>query len=423
MKIWLLEVGESLPVGDNRGCRLRRIGILARRLAAAGHEVTWWASTFDHYQKRHVVETEVPLPVSPGLRIQPLRGCGYTRNLSLKRLLDYVLVAFRFRHHSARLEQPDIILSGFPSVELSFVALRYGLARHIPVILDVKDMWPDIFMDHAPAYLRPLLRVVLCPWFWMTRWLCAHATATTGMTEAFVEWALQRGGRVKTLRDRSFPFGYADVPPSEQALREAEAFWDARSVTAAEASRTVCFLGGIGHQLDLTTVVRAARRLRDMGRPIRFVMCGTGDRLAEYRAQTRDLDQVLWAGWVDAAKMYVLMRRSMAGLDPLPDRFDFLASINNKAIEYFSAGLPVISSPSRGVLSELLAASRTGTSYECGDDDRLASILCDLADHPDQRTAMGLRSRQLFEERFVADKVYGEMTAYIESIGCEKGRA
>ena len=54
-------------------------------------------------------------------------------------------------------------------------------------------------------------------------------------------------------------------------------------------------------------------------------------------------------GWVDAAKIFVLMRRSAVGLDPLPDRYDFLATINNKAIEYMSAGLPVISSPDRGV--------------------------------------------------------------------------
>lgn len=414
MKIWLLEIGESLPVGDNRGCRLRRIGILARTLADAGHEVTWWASSFDHYRKRRAVDSEQPLSVCPGLQIRPLSGCGYARNLSLKRLLDYILVAVRFMRHSREAEQPDIILSGFPGVELSFAAVRYGTRRGIPVILDVKDMWPDIFPEHAPAPLRPLVRLAFWPWFRMARWTCAHATAVTGMTDAFVEWALENGGRAKTGRDRSFPFGYAATPPPDAALREAEAFWDARSVTPADAGRTVCFLGGIGHQLDLTAAVRAARLLRARGRPIRFVMCGAGDRLEDYRNQTRGLEEVIWPGWVGAAEMHVLMRRSMAGLDPLPDRFDFLASINNKAIEYFSAGLPVVSSPSRGVLAELLAAERVGASHECGDAERLAAILDGLAGDPAGRAAMAARARRLFDERFTAEKVYREMRDYVE---------
>lgn len=417
MRVWLMEVGESLPIGENSGCRLRRIGMLARRLADAGHDVTWWASTFDHYRKRHVVDTEEPLTLSLGLRIRPLRGCGYTRNLSLKRLWDYILVAFRFIRLSRSVEPPDVILTGFPSIELSFAAVRYGTKRGIPVILDVKDMWPDIFTDHTPAPLRPLAKVAFWPWFWMSRWTCAHATAITGMTDAFVDWALVRGGRTKTAQDLSFPFGYASAAPSDAALRKAEAFWNAHSITAADAGRTICFLGSIGHQLDFTTVVQAARRLHDLGRPLRFVMCGAGDCLDSYRTQTRDLDQVLWMGWVDAAAMYVLMRRSLAGLDPLPDRYDFLASINNKAIEYFSAGLPVISSPRRGVLSDLLSTTGTGMSYECGDPGHLTNILIDLCDHPVKRAKMSSKARTLFESRFTAETVYAGMRTFVETIG------
>ena len=48
------------------------------------------------------------------------------------------------------------------------------------------------------------------------------------------------------------------------------------------------------------------------------------------------------------------------GIDPLPDRYDYLASINNKAVEYLSAGLPVVSSPRHGVLYELLEREECG---------------------------------------------------------------
>ena len=102
------------------------------------------------------------------------------------------------------------------------------------------------------------------------------------------------------------------------------------------------------------------------------MLCGAGDRFEHYRALAAGLPNVLLPGWVDAAAIHVLMRRSACGLDPLSDRYDFLATINNKAIEYFSAGLPVISSPRRGTLAELLAAEECGLSYDLGDAAGLA---------------------------------------------------
>jgi glycosyltransferase involved in cell wall biosynthesis len=394
--------------------------MLARTLVDAGHEVTWWASSFDHYQKRHVLDTEDAVSPYPGLKIRALRGCGYARNFSLKRFLDYGIVGVKFVRQSGRVDAPDVILCGFPSIELSVASVWYGLKRGVPVILDVKDMWPDIFLDYAPAGLRMLSRLVLWPMLQMSRWACAHATAITGMTDAFVDWGVARGTRTRTQSDRSFPFGYATKGPTDQAIKEAEAFWDSLSVTAAAASRTVCYLGGIGHQLDLSTVIHAARKLAEMEKPIKIVLCGTGDRLDYYREQAKGLDNVLFAGWVGAAEIYVLMRRSYAGLDPLPDRFDFLASINNKAIEYFSAGLPVISSPPCGVLSELISEKHAGLSYKCGDHGRLAQILLELCEQSEKRKTMAGNARRLFEEQFMAEKVYAAMAVYVEMIANNK---
>ena len=417
MEVWLVETGETLPIGTNKGCRQRRMALLGRALAEAGHAVTWWASTFDHYHKRHVAETEAPITLDNGVRIRPLRGCGYSKNLSLRRLLDYILVAFRFSRLACEAKKPDVIICGFPSIELGFAAVKYGSKRGVPVILDVRDMWPDIFTDYVPRWIRPLFKVVLLPWFWMVGWACGHATAITGMTEAFVDWGLIRGGRQRRETDKSFPFGYPTETPSIKAIQEAEQYWDSLGVTTREGQKNVCYIGGLGHQLDMTGTIEASRKLKALGRPIKMVLCGSGDRLEYFRKLASDLDNMIFPGWVDAAKIHVLLRRCFAGMDPLPDRYDFLASINNKAIEYFSAGLPVISSPPRGVLSELLLTTCTGMSHECGDHARLVDIITELCDNPEKQAEMSANARNLFEAQFTASKVYGEMTNYLDKIG------
>jgi glycosyltransferase involved in cell wall biosynthesis len=79
------------------------------------------------------------------------------------------------------------------------------------------------------------------------------------------------------------------------------------------------------------------------------------------------------------------------------------------------AGLPVVSSL-KGTLAELLAGHDCGVTYENGSPEELAGILCDLYDHPERLAAMSKNARALYEERFVAEKVYGQMSEYLEEI-------
>jgi glycosyltransferase involved in cell wall biosynthesis len=110
------------------------------------------------------------------------------------------------------------------------------------------------------------------------------------------------------------------------------------------------------------------------------------------------------------------MRRSAIGLDPLLDRYDFHATINNKAIVYLSAGLPIISSPDHGVLSSLLQEHQCGISYPYGNPNALFDLLVRLYNDREKLRMMSQNAISLFQERFTAEKVYTEMMAHLEMI-------
>ncbi len=350
-----------------------------------------------------------------GLRIRLLRGRGYRRNISLARLRDHAEIARKFAAEAEREPRPDLIVAALPTIGLAAASAGFGARHGIPVALDMRDMWPDIFVDTAPGPLRPAVRALLRPMFRQAGRACAQASAITGITDAFVDWGIQRGGRKRSPLDRAFPLGYATQPPEPEELRQAEAFWDGLGIREG-AGFTVCYFGGLGRQLDLMHAVQAARALESQGSAVRFVLCGDGERLEEYRRAAAGLSNVLLPGWVDRAAIYTLMRRSSAGLDPLPDRYDFLATINNKAIEYMSAGLPVISSPRKGVLFQLLERHDCGMSYAPADDRGLASLLAGLAQQPERAAALRRASGELFRERFMAETVCGSMAEHFERI-------
>ena len=416
MRVWILSVGEPLPI-DSGSERLLRMGITAQMLADRGHEVVWWTSAFHHVLKKQRVPDERVVEVAPNYRIQLLQGGGYRRNISMRRLIDHRRIARRFTALAPLHQPPDVIVSAMPLLELSLAGVEYARARGIPIVVDVRDLWPDIFADVAPAPLRPLARLALRPLDQVARRACAGATAIWGHAPAFVEWGLRHAGRAGGPWDRPFPFGYRADTPVAADLRDAEACWSEMGVRPDDGIMNVCFIGTVGHQFQLGTVLRAAQELR--GASIRFVICGTGDRLEALRAQGAGIDNVIFAGWRRRAEIWQLLRWSAVGLAPYLDRFDYVQTIPNKVPEYLSGGLPIALSLDHGYLHDLLVEHGCGFSY-ANDASQLARALVELRDDPEGRKRMSAAAADLYESRFRADKVYGELIDNLERLA-ERG--
>ena len=421
MRVWLVTIGEPLPVLEGQRDRPHRTGYFAEYLASRGHDVVWWTSTFDHWRKKHVFQTDTVLGIHDRLRVNFMKGSGYRNNLSFARIRDHRQVARKFSD-LARLEVvlPDVLVAALPTIELSLEAVRFGERTSVPVVLDMRDMWPDIFVDSLPLILRPFARLATEPMFRDARAACSGAAAITGITDEFVDWGVMRGCRERTDLDRSFPLGHTSVSPAEADLLKAERFWDEKGILADRSQLTVCFIGTLGRQSDLQTVLGAARRLKQRGAKTRFVVCGSGDRGREVARLGAGLENVILPGWIDAAGVYVLMRRSHVGLDPVPDRYDYLCTVNNKAIEYLSASLPVISSPKKGTLYQLLRKQGCGLSYDIRDAGGLVDLLFRLDEDREELQKLSRNAGETFRIMFTAEQVYGAMMKYLEEVVAKK---
>jgi hypothetical protein len=56
-------------------------------------------------------------------------------------------------------------------------------------------------------------------------------------------------------------------------------------------------------------------------------------------------------------------------------------------------------------------------TYPNGDSGALADVLRSLADGRRDRATLARRAREAFEREFVAERVYEEMAAYLETFG------
>jgi glycosyltransferase involved in cell wall biosynthesis len=407
-------VGEPLPT-DEAGDRLHRVGILANLLVEKGHQVLWWTSTFDHVRKKQRFDIDTSIDINNCFRINLLHSLEYKKNVSLRRIINHYGIARKFAILAEPEQKPDIILCSLPTLELSLVATEYGRKKGIPVVLDVRDLWPDIFLELVPEWGRWFVRTLLSPMFKTVSAACTGANAIIGITPAFVDWGVKYANRTRSGLDRDFPLGYSQDIPAQEAVIEAENFWWKFGVTKNNNDFIACFFGTMGRQFEMETIIEAARKLKFMKPLIRFILCGSGDNLDYYKKLAGDCDNIIFPGWVGAVEIWTLMRMSSVGLAPYRSSKDFMASIPNKSIEYLSAGLPILSSL-KGTLKELLSTNDCGITYDNGDAEDLVSILVNLYDHPEIIRKMSENAYVLYKEKFIAEKVYNNMISHLELV-------
>jgi glycosyltransferase involved in cell wall biosynthesis len=406
MTIWLITLGEPLPI-DGNSERLLRTGILAGILSENKHEVVLWTSTFDHARKKHRFSKDTNVSINKYFRINLLHSTGYKRNISVRRFADHFGVAAKLFLRIRQEKKPDIILCSLPPPELCLVAAQYGCKRKIPVVLDIRDLWPDLFLDFIPKCLLPSAKALACPLFRIVRMACCRATAVTGVTRQFIDWGVKNAHRNSTPLDVVFPMGYSEITPKPEEIESASRKW--HSLGILKENFNVCFFGTFGKQFDILTVIDAAKKSTNNPR-IQFILCGDGENISIYKSKAGVLANMLFPGWINKDEIWTLMRLSSLGLAPYINSVNFENNIANKPIEYFSAGLPVVTS-SHGALEELLVNNNCGSSY--GNADDLASSIHELFHNRQRLTTMSSNATKLFNDHFVAEKIYTAMADYL----------
>jgi glycosyltransferase involved in cell wall biosynthesis len=404
MNVWLLQIGEILPL--QAGTRRLRTAMLADKLTARGHNILWWASTFDHFGKKWISRKDMEFQINERLRIKALKGTGYRKNISLSRFIDHRVIAWKFRKVVQGIEKPDVIVASMPSYDLAFEAARYAKKYGIPVIVDIRDQWPDIFVENVPQRFRGVARVILKREFLMLQSLLGMANGLVSMTAPLLKWGLSYAGRERTWKDDVFYLGYrrGEVFDNDQTRKIVELG------KALAGKFVVTFVGTFGTYHNPSLLIDCAKEFE--GQDVRFVLAGDGELLQELKGKASSLSNVFFPGWLDQDQITILLKHSHIGVCP-SGQIENKVFFPNKAFSYLAEGLPILSS-FRGEIVEIIDQYKVGCSYD--DLDSLVKGIKALHNNSDLYREMSANALRLFGEKFDADKIYEGYAKHVEKI-------
>jgi glycosyltransferase involved in cell wall biosynthesis len=298
--------------------------------------------------------------------------------------------------------KPDIMVASMPPNDLAHEAVRFAKKQGIPVLVDIRDEWPDLFLHFVPAKLQKIVRLFLFRDFQMIKYALSRADGLIAMMNSLLVWGLGYAGRVKTSFDSVYYLGGKknSVPVG---LGE-----NLRFMNDVKNKFIITFIGTFVRHNTPLILLECAEKLKD--RNIHFVLAGDGELFQEIKERASKLPNVSLPGWLNQSEIYALLQFSHIGICPSAQP---RAAFPNKAFTYLSAGLPVISAFS-GDLKKLIEEYQIGFYYPPNDSDALVKCIEKLFHDPLMYKKMSENAQSVFEKMFDADKIYDEYAKHIE---------
>lgn len=414
LTVWILQTGEPLHIDDGNPRPMRAMN-LANALIERGHNVTIWSAIFYHQEKKHRSQNYKNKISKERLKINLLSSPGYKKNISINRLIDHLYLAINLYMELKRTkEKPDVAFIGYPPIEVAFVLSEWLRRHNINYLLDVKDQWPQIFIDALPKYTKNLGRFFFLPYFIVGRRVMKNSTGITTMSEGFLDWAISFSGRNRNTNDRVFPLTRPKTNISQNEIVEAEIWWDGHGVKDDGTPR-ICFIGSHSPAFDIEPVFFAAKELEEKGIFFQFVFCGGGSEFENWKKVMTGLTNVCFVGWIDQPRIAVLSQRSIAALAPYKNVDNFILNLPNKIIDYLALGLPVLS-PLRGEVMTLITQNEVGLMYNVEKNNTLFDCIYRLIMDDNLRKRLSQNAKVIYESKFSFTNIYGGLVNHLECL-------
>jgi len=371
--IFIIQTGEPLEI-DNDNYRPMRAINLSKRLGSDKIKFLLLSSKFKHSTKTHRIIPKSKLNKS-SLKTVLLNSPGYKSNISFGRIIDHTimsmnLASFLFMNKI----KPKLVFIGYPPIETSFVFCLYCKIKKIPYILDIKDLWPFIFIDHVPSPFKKLFSVALYPYIKMARFCAKNSNFITAPSVGYIK----KIRKLFNLSDNKKILLFPLSSNLESSNCKAKDLSYIKSFLKEKNNLTISFAGSLMKSAyDFNVIEIAIKELVLKGYEFNFVIAGDGEIYKDLQKLFSKFKNVVFTGWLDQSKLNALYKVTDAIIAPYKNNTNYDSHIPNKVYDSLKAHKPLITSL-RGDIDEIIKSYRIGFTYENQEPSSLTKIIKNL---------------------------------------------
>ncbi len=381
LNIWFICIGEPIPQNNNFE-NLHRCGTFAYNFSKNGHKVKWVTSDFDHFSKKNLKFNQEMI-LSENFKISFLNTKPYKKNISFSRFYSHYLIGNELKKSLKSISnKPDIIYASYPTIEMAYESVKYAKKNDIPIIVDIRDLWPDIFLSAIPNFLHIFAKAALWIWYMKKRFIFEHATSIIGISEGYLNFAFKESSRNKSKWDKVVYKSYNSSFKNKSNM--------------VDKFRAI-YIGAISR--NKTNLELVINTFNSLGLNYELIICGDGDDIDFYKSISNE--NIIFKGWTSKSDLKDIIEDCQLGVVPLNNRFDFKLALVNKAIEYLSYGLPIASSLD-GDLKQFIRKYKNGISYSNGEE--LKDFILNISKDKNYHKKLSENAIYSFEKNFDFEK-------------------
>jgi glycosyltransferase involved in cell wall biosynthesis len=281
--------------------------------------------------------------------------------------------------------RPDVVIASSPPLTVAVPGRLAGLFHRVPVVFEVRDLWPESAVTTGILNRTGMLTRVL---YRMERWAYRWSAMVNVLTPAFRDDLLTRGlvpaSKVVCVPNGADVSTFAPGPRDNTARREFG--WGDRVVAM--------YAGAHGKANAIGQLVETAEQLRN--RPeILIATVGDGPERARWKAEaeSRGLDNIQFCGPQPKDRMPEIVRAADIGLAVLQNNPTFKTVYPNKVFDYMACERPTVLAID-GIARQLVCdEARAGLYAQPENAEAIAQAITALADDQARRVQMGINGR------------------------------
>lgn len=307
-------------------------------------------------------------------------------------------------------DKPDVILCINPPITVGFSGWLVSLARRVPMVFNVQDVWPDclVLIDQlrSPLLIRTFQH--------LEKFIYRVSSRVTVLSDGMKDNLLRKG--VPDQKITVIP-NWANV----ETIRPVEKQNRFRAANGLNGDFVVMFAGNLGFIAMLDNVIETARLLKN-DPSIQFLIVGEGNAKAGlvHRANELGLNNVRFLPTQPKDVLPEMLGAADVSLVTLNKQLGQL-NVPSKTYSIMASGRPVLASvPPDSEIASLVKTADCGVGVPPEDPASMADAILRLANQPEQLRQFGANGRRYVEEHLSRRKVTAQYNDLLHEVAARK---